>query len=400
MIEWIDVILLGCLAGIFTGLIPGIHINLIATILLLFSPYLLGYFSLEELIIFIISMGVIHSFLDFIPSIIFGVPSSDTAMGVLPAHKLAILGKSREALFLSASGSLLGALFSLPLLIVLFFILSPLITFITPHIPYILCSIVILFILLEKEFISMIWPILFVSIISCYGLLLLNSFHLQEPLLVLFTGLFGISGLLFSLKDETSIHIQEKKLLHDLPNGSVKGIFMGNICAAVCSSLPGLGSAQAASLMSLFVKNTNEKIFLVITSSLNTTAFLVSVLTFHLLNKARNGAIVVVSQLTQTISLQFMIEIFFVIIGVCLLGFFLTLKIGDVIITLVDKINQKKMNLILILILLGIIFIVEGMYGILCLIGITSLGFLGLLLEIRRVHFMSILLVPVALYLI
>lgn len=345
-------------------------------------------------------MGVIHSFLDFIPSIIFGVPSSDTAMGVLPAHKLAIQGKSREALFLSASGSLLGAFFSIPLLILLFFILGPFIESITPFVPYLLCSIVILFILLEKKFINMIWPILFVSIVSCYGLLLLNSYHLQEPLLVIFTGLFGISGLLFSLKDESSSHIQEKTLFHKLPSGSVKGIFMGNICAAICSSLPGLGSAQAASLMSLFIKNTNEKIFLVITSSLNTTAFLVSILTFYLLDKARNGAVVVISQLTQKISFQFMIELFFVIIGVCLIGFLLTIKIGDSIITLVCKINQKKMNLALIFILSCIIFIVEGSYGILCLIGITSLGFLGLLLEIRRVHFMSILLVPVAIYLI
>lgn len=345
-------------------------------------------------------MGIIHSFLDFIPSIIFGVPSSDTAMGVLPAHKLVIQGKSREALFLSASGSLLGAIFSIPLLALLFFILSPIISTITPSIPYLLLSIVAIFIILEKKPLLMIWPLLFITIITCYGLLLLNSFHLQEPLLVIFTGLFGISSLIFSLKDETTSYVQEKKIVHRLPKGSFKGIFLGNICAAICSSLPGLGSAQAASLMSLFIKNTNEKIFLVITSSLNTTAFLVSILTFYLINKARNGAVVVISQISESITFEFMVQIFIIAIFICIIGFFLTLGIGDKIIEFVSKINQRKLNKTLLVILVGIIFVIEGIYGFLCLVGITSLGFLGLLLEIRRVHFMSILLIPVAIYLI
>lgn len=400
MFENIVPIFCGILAGIITGLIPGIHINLVSTLLLLVSGMLLNYFSIEQLIIFIISMGVIHSFLDFIPSIIFGIPSSETAMSILPAHKLVIEGKGKQALFLSASGSLLGAIFSLPLLLLLYFILPVIIPPITPFIPYALFGVVILFLLQEKNKNKCVWSLLFVLFATLYGLLLLNSYHLREPLLVIFTGLFGISSLLYSLKESSGGIPKQLPLEKDLPKKTFSSIFIGNCCAALCSTLPGLGNAQATTLMSLFFKDLTSKLFLVVTSSLNTTSFLVSIVTLSVLEKARNGAIVVVSQLTQNLTTTFLIKLLIISCLICVIGYFLTLIIGNKSLNFLSKVDEKKMNLGLLILLFFIIFVTESWYGILCLLGITSLGFFGLILEIRRVHFMSILLMPVAFFLI
>ena len=98
-------VFLGCCAGIVTGLIPGIHINLVSLILVSVSGYFLGVTSPLVLGVFIISMSVVHTFLDVIPSIFFGAPDPDTALMVLPGHKLLLQGNGLEAVKLEMIGS-------------------------------------------------------------------------------------------------------------------------------------------------------------------------------------------------------------------------------------------------------------------------------------------------------
>ena len=77
---------IGILAGIFTGLFPGIHVNLVSVFLISISPSLLKYTSPISLAIFIVSMSITHSFLDFIPSIFLGAPDEDSFLSILPGH--------------------------------------------------------------------------------------------------------------------------------------------------------------------------------------------------------------------------------------------------------------------------------------------------------------------------
>jgi len=73
-LEIIAAIILGTLVGTFTGLTPGIHINLASLLLISISGYLLGFTTPIVLCCFIIAMGVTHTFLDTIPSIFLGKP--------------------------------------------------------------------------------------------------------------------------------------------------------------------------------------------------------------------------------------------------------------------------------------------------------------------------------------
>ena len=112
--------LLGIIAGIFTGLIPGVHINLVSLLVVSLSVYLLDIFSLPSLGVFIISMAITHTFLDVLPAIFLGAPDADTALGVLPGHKLLLQGMGYEAIKLTVIGSLFSlilALFLFPLFI-------------------------------------------------------------------------------------------------------------------------------------------------------------------------------------------------------------------------------------------------------------------------------------------
>ena len=116
MIEQIIItIILGCAFGIITGLIPGVHINLVALLILSFSAFLLEIVSPLIISIFIISMAITHTFLDSIPSIFLGAPEAETALSVLPGHKMLLEGRGYEAVMLT----LIGSIFSLLLAVAL-----------------------------------------------------------------------------------------------------------------------------------------------------------------------------------------------------------------------------------------------------------------------------------------
>jgi putative membrane protein len=74
--------LLGCIIGTITGLIPGLHINTVSILLLELNKN-----NASDLMVLIVSMSIVHTFVDFIPSIYFGAPEDDNFLSVLPGHK-------------------------------------------------------------------------------------------------------------------------------------------------------------------------------------------------------------------------------------------------------------------------------------------------------------------------
>jgi len=121
-LELIIATLLGVFAGIITGITPGIHINLVSLLVVSSAAYLTSIFSFASLGVFIISMAITHTFLDTLPAIFLGAPESETALSVLPGHKLLLKGMGYEAVKLTIIGSLfslLAALFLFPLFIFL-----------------------------------------------------------------------------------------------------------------------------------------------------------------------------------------------------------------------------------------------------------------------------------------
>jgi putative membrane protein len=105
MFQLLIALFIGIFFGTITGLLPGIHTNLIAIILLGASPFLLIYLTPLALIIFIASMAITHTFVDFIPSIYLGAPDEDTVLSIMPGHKFLLKGRGHEAILLTLTGS-------------------------------------------------------------------------------------------------------------------------------------------------------------------------------------------------------------------------------------------------------------------------------------------------------
>lgn len=393
-------IFLGVIAGIFTGLIPGIHINLIASIILINFVLLNSFLKISDLIIFILAMSVTHSFIDFIPSICFGVPSEDTCLSVLPAHRLVLQGEAFKAIFLSAIGSLFGVFFIFLLSPLFYYSLEWIYSNIKFAIPYILLITSLGLILNEKSKNKKFWSLIVGLLSGSFGMFILNSYLTNNPLLILFTGMFGVTSIVYSLAENSKMPKQNFKFKFKMDKDFIKSIFIGGFASSICCVSPGMGNAQAGTIASLFYKNISAEIFIVVLSVINTINFVLSIITLYLIDKARNGAILVVSQITETITFNQLVFFMIIVLIVSFIGFFLTLFLGKRIIKIVSKINMKIVNILILSFLFLIVFILTDLIGLLILLTSVSLGFLVNSLGVRRVHLMNVLLVPVIMNLI
>lgn len=96
----------GVMLGSLTGLIPGFHVNNVALILLALSPGLLELgIPLSAVAAIIVSTGTVHTFLNYIPSALIGAPDGDTALSLLPGHRMLLAGNAARGVAWSARGS-------------------------------------------------------------------------------------------------------------------------------------------------------------------------------------------------------------------------------------------------------------------------------------------------------
>ena len=130
------------------------------------------------------------------------------------------------------------------------------------------------------------------------------NLNLEDPLFPLLSGLFGISGLLLSINDKVKIPYQFQIFPRIEKSLAAKAILTSVFSSGLCSFLPGLGPSQAAILGSSFTKNLGDKGYLILNGGMNTVNMFISIIALFTIEKARNGAIVIVSKIIQTLTLQ------------------------------------------------------------------------------------------------
>src|SRR2546429_9046899 len=128
--------MLGLLAGVLTGLSPGLHVNNVAALVLATQTAFAGFLAVLVpdisaepetmgllLSCFLLATAGSHAVFDFIPAVFLGAPTEDTALATLPGHRLLLVGQGAKAVALAARGALLGSAFAvvalLPLRILL-----------------------------------------------------------------------------------------------------------------------------------------------------------------------------------------------------------------------------------------------------------------------------------------
>ena len=303
MLDVLIAILCGVLSGIITGLIPGIHVNLISVLLLSFSPLLLPFTGITSLLVYIISLSITHSFLDSIPSIYLGAPDAGQELNVLPGHRLLHQGMGHSAILYTVIGSLgtllLGIIF-FPLFMHGMKIIYPILR---DSIGILLIIIMSYMVLKDKG--KRIKSLAFFLISGSLGLLVFGIPTLSQPLFPLLSGLFGVSIILDSLAQNSSIPNQQPSSLLTLTKTNLqKALGAATGVGFIAAFLPGFGSSQAAIVATNIVGDIGDEGFLTLVGGINTANFLLSIATVHILEKARNGAIVVVRTLIGEVTLE------------------------------------------------------------------------------------------------
>ncbi len=395
LIEILIAVIIGCFLGIITGLTPGVHINLVAVVILSLSAFLSNYVSLLTLAIVIIAMSVTHTFLDAIPSIFLGAPDSGLELSVLPGHKLLLQGRGYEAVVLTV----IGSLFAVILLVAFAPLGLPFIKFIysiiQKFIPYILIFFSILLIYKERK--SRFLALTVFLIAGVLGLITLNL-PLTQPLFPLLSGLFGTSILLTSIFQKTKIPKQKITDVKLKKNEISKAMGSGFIASFLTGLLPGLGASQAAIIATSYQKKITPEKFLVIVGGINTFVMIVSFLALYAIDKARSGSVVVISKLLETFSLNYLILFLAISLIAAGIATLLTLKFAKIFSNLMTKVNYLKLCLSIIALITVLVTILTGWLGLIVLITSTALGLIPNLYGLGKNHLMGCLILPVILF--
>ncbi len=390
LIQFLISIVLGIIAGTFTGLIPGIHINLIGAVLISLSVTIFSKINSIYLAVFITSMAITHTFVDFIPSIFLGCPDTETELSILPGHELLKDGRGYEAVMLATYGGLLAVII-LPLLAIpISFLFSTIYDLIISKMFWILLIIFSILIFTEKRKLAALFVFLITGI---FGLCVLNT-EISEPLLPMLTGLFGSSLLILSIKNKTQIPKQEISL----PKRKFfKPILSSVITSPLCAFLPGLGSGQAAVLGNSFLKSDREG-FLTLIGATNTFVMGFSFISLYAISKTRTGAAAAIKEILGNLSWKSLLLILATILLSGIISFFLTKSIAKLFSKKIEKINYTKISILILIFLTIVIFIFSGFIGIIIFVASTFLGIFCNSLNVKKTNMMGCLLLSTIIY--
>jgi putative membrane protein len=387
----------GILFGIFTGLTPGIHVNLVATTMFALSPILLVYFNPLSLCVFILSLAVTHSFLDTIPTVYLGAPENENALAILPGQKMLLRGDGYQAVKITILGTFSGMVVAVMLIPVFLFSAQKIFSFLKPYLAILLIALMAYMVFKDKLWD---WNLLLFMLSGTLGIIVFSVPNLNEPLFPMLSGLFGVSGLMISYFENTKIPPQSMDTSIDLKPGELaKAVLGSSIAVFFIQFFPGLGPAQGAVISSQIIRGIKDRMYLALVGAMGTMSVIFSLVTFYALGKAKDGSIVVVSKLFRVDMSSFILLVVVMLVAGSI-SVFLVLYFSKIFSRIITKINYKALVVSIICFIFLMSIFLNGPLGILILITSSAIGLIAPLTGIGRNHAMGCLILPVIFYLI
>ncbi len=401
---------IGAAIGTFTGLVPGIHVNTAATILLgaypfmesLISGYVDPVWAPVLISCCIMSASAVHSFVDFVPSVFIGVPDPDDTLSVLPGHRLMMEGRGMVAVRAAAIGSVIGSVSALALSIPLqWVLLQGAIDYIDYFTTGIICLTIAIIIYNSSNRVATValfivsgifGYIVQADVIPIYGII--DGGTMLFPLL---TGLFGIPPLL-----ERAASARYRKQRDDGrdPVGPTPG-FMGVIAGLIAGWFPGVTATAGATLMSAFVKERDPARFISMTASIGTVTSVFSILTLSVSGSGRSGTTMVIKQiigdsLDGFCSGPFLLILFSIAIA-SVFGYAATIGCGKFMSQICERIPADLLNNAVLILITVLVVLTVGPFGLPVLILVAIVGSIPPYIGIGRVCLIGCLMLPVLL---
>lgn len=385
-------VLLGCAAGCFTGLVPGVHVNTVVLVALSAS-FFVGWGG----VVFIVAMSVVHSFVDFVPAILVGVPEGESFLSVLPGHRLLLRGEGLSAIKLTIVGGVLGLLVSL--IFFPFFVLfvvefnALLYLLIVPLLLFVLVSLFIF----EKSWSKKGIALLCVLLSGVLGIIVLGGGFLREGLFPLVTGFFGGATILQSMRGNSKMVKQKQRLFSCNLIEAGKGASYGALAGTLVSLLPSVGPSQAAFIVRRVFGGMRSEGYLVVLGAINTCNAIYAFAVLYLVGKMRTGAAAGVAQLVD-------VDLFG--LGIIFGSVLIAAGFGAVVaeffgvrgLEVVRKVDYGVLNKLVFAGLLGLVWFFSGFLGVVAFFSACGVAMFALLSGVRRGVCMAFLMVPTILF--
>ncbi|MCQ2085009.1 MAG: tripartite tricarboxylate transporter permease [archaeon] len=398
----------GALIGTFTGLIPGVHVNTAAAIMLGTYPLMVEFVSgftdpaYTPILVSccIMSASAVHSFVDFIPSVFIGVPDADNVASVLPGHRLLLQGDGMLAVRAAAIGSVIGSLSALALAIPLQWIMmqgaSGYIDYLTEGV--IVITLIVIMLNTDR-------PAVTLAMILVSGLLGYAVNHLDIPtysvlgegtlLFPLLTGLFGIPPLLEKVKPGR--RIPQRDCESD-PVGPVPGL-KGVVTGLIAGWFPGVTATAGALVAASFTEERDPARFISMTASIGTVTSVFSIVTLSVSGSGRSGTCIVVKDIIGDSLSGFCSEAFTLILFsmavASLLGYCSTVAGGKVMSEVFSLVPENLVNNLVLVLIVVLVVLFTGPFGLAILMVSATVGMIPPAAGISRVCLTGCLLIPV-----
>lgn len=407
MIELVVACFIGISIGTMTGMIPGIHVNTAGAILFASSTFLLGFLSPEFLCVLMVSMSIAHALIEFVPSMLLGVPQEGTATSILPGHKMVLQGRSKEVIRIVSVGGF-GAIIVTIVMLPIFALLLPILHDLTKPFTWaiLLFASIYLTYSLTSSRRDFAWSLLLFTLSGILGWTTFQTpIQSGVSLMCTFSGLFGISTILFSLNDSSTIPHQNKFYDLELDLNRFKSIFAGGITGAILGFLPGFGPAQGT-VIAQAASGTNDNDdddtvnFLLATSGLNVSDCLFSLIAIYIIGNPRSGIAVYMSYLISEMTLNHLIIFIFASLLAVSVSLALSLKLGDSFSKIMGSVDYRKLSIGVILLQIAILYVFIIYYKAplgymtLALVTSTAMGMLPHHIGVGKSHLMGVLIIP------
>jgi len=393
--EEILALIWGLLAGTISGLVPGIHSNTIAQFFeaMVNDPILLG--------IAVVAATSVYTVLSLLPAIFLCIPESSTVLSILPGQRMLKEGKGLHAVEICAFSALAALLVSLILLPSFFVIIPGVYSMVRPVMAPVLTLICVALILQEKEIDKVAKALFIFALAGAFGFILLSNPILKEPLFTVFIGLFALSNLATTMQN-TTIPPQSAPRgfkLSELVSNILPIVVVGVLLGSVADIFPALNSSAQIATFGSILTGTDPGKFLAMTMSISVSHIFSSMTSLYTIGKARTGSVAVIRENQampdlNTLILYFIVAAISIAISVILLLFF-----SRYFIMIINKVNLRILNMMIMLYLVAVVLLVDGFPGLFVTAVATALGALPIMLGIRRTQLMGFLLVPALIYL-
>lgn len=353
--------LTGMAKGLLSGAVPGMHINNIV-----------GTINDPAGIVASYASFMIFS---FVPPIYLYSMNIDIGVAMFPSQRMALQGRSREALLLSTSGALLS--FMITALLLATHIVDPIFNLFSNEyiaLAIILFIIAALFIKQKRLFYA-----IFIFLLT--GLLGIASMKTQNALMPMLSGFFGLPAL---LQKGSEIELPESTSSRGrtaLP--FLLASFSGFVAASTKAVTPG-----AISILLYIWLRSDEERMLGMGALVGSNA-IATIGNFYVTGALRSGPAAQLARIESFLPLSK--ALFFFLLS-AVLSFILLLLFSRYLVKVYRAINNWKV--IFIVLLLVLVFLFSGAGGIFLFFVSSTIGILTIKLRVRRINCMGCIMVP------